>query len=359
MRQALLDAFRAQYAVKYEVGDFLGAGANGFTHAGRDLITKRDVALKFSTRGIDVAGQEDMALPATLRSRRLAEVYTVEPYEVDGRRRYVVVSRRIVGMTLSDFHARCNELLLQTQERADADAIAGFVADARLQVAQELGYAVDELHNLGVAHGDLHAKNVLVEFPDGEHNLALRVALIDLGSSSLVGDWDNGVATAPEFARDMQSLRRHAAVLSAGSEQQDLLAAMLAAALNANEASLVLNHVNHVFEGLHRGQLQSLDQEAADRLVASLRNAFPTPSTIMDVTERWLVEVSRGASGPAALIARAMERNPGPSDGMPKFMSWLTPASQLSYKNARDQFIIRWGRSLASAARPPVEKLER
>ena len=58
--------------------------------------------------------------------------------------------------------------------------------DQRVQVALHVSGAVDRLHDLGLAHLDLHEENVCVEVKDGQ----VKVTIIDFGMAKFVARED-------------------------------------------------------------------------------------------------------------------------------------------------------------------------
>ena len=171
----------------YEILERLGAGTLGTVYKARDLDLERTVALRVLPVELFAGAEErehvlrDLAAAGTLDHPNVCAVWDVE--EIDGG---VLVSLALCeGETLADRLAR-------------SPLRPATIADLGTQIAAGLARA----HAAGIAHGKLHAGNILLTV-DGQAKI-LDLGLAPLRPVYAGGEWGRGDLKAlGELLRDM------------------------------------------------------------------------------------------------------------------------------------------------------------
>jgi Tol biopolymer transport system component len=146
---------------KYRVGDLIGAGGAGQVYAGIDATLHRKIAIKFlrAESGLDGAGLEKLVDEACHASS------LNHPYIV----------------TIHEF-IRENDCLAMVMEFVEGCTLRARVPDIRideaLEIARQIGEALERAHSSGIVHLDLKPENVMIR-PDG------YVKLLDFGLARL------------------------------------------------------------------------------------------------------------------------------------------------------------------------------
>ncbi len=198
---------------RYQIVEFLGAGAMGTVYKARDPRLNRFVALKFirdNTSGSELAQRfyREARSQAGIEHEYVCKIYEVG--EVDGRP--YIAMQYIDGETLN--LARQKMTLPQ-----------------KVKVLREAAEALHAAHRYGMIHRDVKPGNIMVEqTPEG----GFRPYVLDFGLADLVQTTGGLLAPglegtpaymSPEQARgEMQLLDRRTDVYSLGATLYDLLA---------------------------------------------------------------------------------------------------------------------------------------
>jgi serine/threonine protein kinase len=148
----------------------LGSGANGFVFAGEDLLLKRRVAVKvWPPRKERRRAGEDRTEQALAEARKLAQLDSdvIAPVYQAGRLEngwIYIVMKYIEGDPLKKVRASLNDA-------------GGFAR--RMMYWSDVRKGLGAAESIGIYHGDVHDKNVIVDF--------FHATLIDFGTSVLKG----------------------------------------------------------------------------------------------------------------------------------------------------------------------------
>jgi diguanylate cyclase (GGDEF)-like protein len=167
----------------YRVVHELSRGAMGVVYRGEDLGLGRQVAIKVLRS--DLASDRDLvdrfraeaAILASLHHKNLVQVYALGEHQGD----VYFVMELVEGQPLS-------EVLRATLERRE-----WFPVEATMQIALEIGDALDAMHATGLIHRDVKPANILL---DRERD---RAVLVDVGVAVKAGDQRDAAGT-PGFA---------------------------------------------------------------------------------------------------------------------------------------------------------------
>lgn len=170
----------------YRVVHELSRGAMGIVYRGEDLGLGRPVAIKVlrsdlaSDRGLVERFRAEAGILASLHHKNLVAVYALGEQAGD----VYFVMELVEGQPLS-------EVLRATLERRE-----WFPIEAIVQIALEIGDALDAMHQLGLIHRDVKPANILL---DRERD---RAVLVDVGVAIKAGDQREAAGTpgfgAPE-----------------------------------------------------------------------------------------------------------------------------------------------------------------
>lgn len=161
----------------------LGSGANAFVFQGEDLLLKRQVAVKvWPPRKEHRRAEDDRTEQALAEARKLAQLESdvIAPVYHAGRLAngwVYIVMKYIDGEPLQKVRASLNDR-------------GGF--ERRIMYWADIRKGLAAAESIGIYHGDVHGKNVIVDF--------FHATLIDFGTSILSG-------------KDY-SLRRHAKLVN-------------------------------------------------------------------------------------------------------------------------------------------------
>lgn len=170
----------------YRVVHELSRGAMGIVYRGEDLGLGRPVAIKVlrsdlaSDRGLVDRFRAEAGILASLHHKNLVQVYALGEQAGD----VYFVMELVEGQPLS-------EVLRATLERRE-----WFPIEAIVQIALEIGDALDAMHQLGLIHRDVKPANILL---DRDRD---RAVLVDVGVAIKAGDQREAAGTpgfgAPE-----------------------------------------------------------------------------------------------------------------------------------------------------------------
>jgi len=153
-------------ARKYEVLEKLGEGWEGEVYKFRDIRTGIDHAAKLFFPHRDPEDKAVIAYAHRLYRLRHCEMviryHTEESIQLKGAPVTILISEFIEGEILESFVQR------QTGKR-----LSPFVA---LHLLHALARGMEEIHNLGEYHGDLHTENIMVV----NHGLGFDLRLMDM-----------------------------------------------------------------------------------------------------------------------------------------------------------------------------------
>ncbi len=177
----------------YRVVHELSRGAMGVVYRGEDLGLGRPVAIKVlrsdlaSDRGLVGRFRAEAGILASLHHKNLVSVYALGEHAGD----IYFVMELVEGQPLS-------EVLRATLERRE-----WFPIEAIVQIALEIGDALDAMHQLGLIHRDVKPANILL---DRERD---RAVLVDVGVAIKAGDQLDAAGTpgfgAPESFLEQES----------------------------------------------------------------------------------------------------------------------------------------------------------
>jgi serine/threonine protein kinase len=187
---------------RYRIVGELGSGAFGTVCSAEDEATGHSVAVRLLPRGL--AGSPHVAQTVQRLGRSIVEVSTTHRGLVHVREfgvtenRWPFVAMEVVG------GRRLSELLSGSKP---------LDVGAALRLALDLGGALETLHNMGVVHGAVRPRNVVV-LEDG------RVKLLDLELAGLRDTTEGLIAAAPPAEYLSPEQIRHASV----TEKADIYA---------------------------------------------------------------------------------------------------------------------------------------
>lgn len=182
-----MERFRAS---RYELGELLGKGANGFVHNARDERLGRDVAIKFHSKGERLSPIElgrfahEAQVTGQLSHPSIVPVHDLGILS-DGRPYYAM--KRIGGVTLKNVFDR---LKVEEPDALREWTIPHFIS-VMLRVAQACAFA----HDHGVVHRDVKPANIMV----GDYG---EVLLLDWGVARVLGQSEVGMPPVRTWRSD-------------------------------------------------------------------------------------------------------------------------------------------------------------
>lgn len=174
----------------YSINEIIGRGSYGVVFKATDKETGKHVAIKRIPIG-DITNEMETSTLQTLQDR-CGEFFLCLFYVFqDNNYLYLVSENLDQYLHLSDFLFRQpNESFESFYERAESPKHKLL----RPIILCNLVRAVEVLHELKIAHNDLHERNILVDTKTGQ------IKIIDFGLST----------TGSDFAKDISDLLRHA-----------------------------------------------------------------------------------------------------------------------------------------------------
>ena len=177
-------------AQRYELGELLGKGANGFVHNARDQRLGRDVAVKFHTKEAKLSPIElgrfahEAQVTGQLSHPSIVPVHDLGILP-DGRPYYAM--KRIAGDTLKEVFDR----LKVAEATAVKDWTIPHFITVMLRVAQACAFA----HDHGVVHRDVKPANIMI----GNYG---EVLLLDWGVARVLGKSDGPLEPVTTWRSD-------------------------------------------------------------------------------------------------------------------------------------------------------------
>lgn len=192
---------------RYELVDWLGAGAMGVVYVGHDRSLGREVAVKVLQQGVFAAQsrRDRFAREArVLASLKHAHIVQIYDHGISEQGLHYIVMARVRGRSMA-------KILHDTQDSSSAPS--DWLAHAVTWCAQ-IASALAVAHGLGVLHRDVKPSNILVT-EDGDAILADFGIAHQVGETALTaGGTTLGTPSymAPEQARDATQLTEQADV---------------------------------------------------------------------------------------------------------------------------------------------------
>jgi len=182
-------------STRYELGELLGKGANGFVHNARDQRLGRDVALKFHSKEAKLSPIElgrfahEAQVTGQLSHPNIVPVHDLGVLP-DGRPYYAM--KRIGGVTLKQVFDR-----LKAEDPAAMKewTIPHFIS-VMLRVAQACAFA----HDHGVVHRDVKPANIMI----GSYG---EVLLLDWGVARVLGTTEGPLEPVTTWRSDDEADR--------------------------------------------------------------------------------------------------------------------------------------------------------
>lgn len=148
--------------------DVIGEGANGIVLKGIQQPFEREIAIKFwlpnkKSRDGKVSSEqyiEEIKKITKLKDRRIIQMYSGSTIDDQQQGVFYSIMEYVEGCTLDEFLNNSH----------------GHKIETRIKIAKEILQTIKKCHKIGIYHGDLHSKNIII-------SKEKEVSILDFGTS--------------------------------------------------------------------------------------------------------------------------------------------------------------------------------